>query len=78
MPVPTPSPGLDLATFEEILAELQRRYKSLLVVTVESPQKADDDMDIVMVRTFGGQISGLGLARYADRAITDLIMSQED
>lgn len=67
-------PSLDLASTQEICEELARRHKCFLLVAVSRPEEAGSDLDPISVVCRGGQLNAVGMARYAERALMDLML----
>lgn len=70
-------PTLDTATDEEIWSEIRKRSKSALLVILKRPKRADDDMDPIGIFVGGGQLNAVGMARYAEQAIMQMIFDND-
>jgi hypothetical protein len=75
---PAAAPALDLATYDEIVQELRRRHKSMLLVVVGHPEKAGGHLDPIDLRCYGGQLAAVGMARYAEQALLGMMFDNTD
>lgn len=63
------SPLLELATLDEIMDELVKRYDGVLVVTNGEPGQ-DEMTDITRVYYGGGRLQALGMSIWASRYLS--------
>lgn len=68
-------PDLELATTEEIWNELRKRHP-IMILVFEEDDKLNSNESEVSTRWSGGYLSGIGLARYTEKRIYELIARQ--
>lgn len=70
--------ALDTATLDQIAAELKARNRAVLVVVLAHPASPGDEVSPIELHSFGGQLTAIGLARYAEQALMGMFSDQEE
>lgn len=70
------SPTLELATYEEIIAELKSRFANVLIVTTAASGTVGDKTLGLDLRAHGGHLTTLGMARYAEVSLMKILVEQ--
>lgn len=76
---PTPDNPLALFTFDELKRELFSRCHATLLVHNRAAKVSEPNIISLVNYDFdGGSVTALGLAKFAERKITDLLANQDD